>query len=346
MWYQNIIDRNLLPDSILRILVRYGLSRYSIKIQKLNDQQIKINRDKFLKKSLSGPIALNTDKANLQHYELPTEFFKLILGERMKYSGSIWNETIQNIDFAEELTLKTYIERSDIKDGHKILDLGTGWGALSIYLAENCPNSEITAVTNSTTQKKFIESECNKRNINNLSVLKSDVNNVTFDCKFDRIFSIEMLEHTRNTKKLLNRVSNWMFDNSNFFIQVFAHKFYPQYFDDVQNSWMAKYFFSSGMMPYPELYKDVDSKLIPVKSWFESGKNYHKTLEAWLNRFDMNSDVINSYLKTQNLTDKSKTLMNRFRFFLVICSELFNYNQGNDWIILNQLFNKKTGTSN
>ena len=341
MWYEGIIDRKSLPDSVLRFMIRYGLYKYSNRVRKLSDTDVKTNRDNFVHKSLSGPIALETEKAILQHYELPTEFFRLVLGKHMKYSGSIWDKDENSIDASEELTLQTYIQRSKVEDGHKILDLGTGWGSLSLYLGENYKKSEITAVTNSDTQKDFIEAECNYRNINNLKVLKTDVNNLTFDYKFDTIFSIEMLEHTRNVKKLMDRVSNWMTDNANFFIQVFSHKIYPQYFDNVGNSWMARYFFSGGMMPYPEFYKDIDSKLIPVQSWFESGKHYHKTLESWLKRLDSNLDDINLYLETQSLNEPGIVLINRFRFFLIICSELFKYNQGKDWIVVNHLLNKK-----
>ena len=343
MWYERIIDRKLLPDFVLRLIIRCGLSKYSGRISKLSESKIKIKRDNFVQESLLGPIALEPETANLQHYELPTDFFRLVLGKHMKYSGSIWNEYMGSIDSSEEFTLQTYIRRSGVEDGHEILDLGSGWGSLSLYLAKNYKNSQITAVTNSNTQRNFIEAECTERNIANLKVLKNDVNNLSFDHKFDRIFSIEMLEHTRNVKRLLDRVSNWMTDSSNFFIQVFAHRFYPQYFDHSENSWMARYFFSGGMMPYPELYKDIDSKLTPVKSWFKSGKHYHKTLESWLNRLDSNRDDINECLETQRLNEPSNVLINRFRFFLIICSELFKYNQGKDWIIVNHLLRKNRG---
>ena len=341
MWYQMVVDRKWLPDKILRLLIRYSLSQYSKRIRKLGYSELDSYRKTFLDQSLSGPIALDPNKANLQHYELPTELFEVILGKYMKYSASIWDKNTRDIDSAEELTLKSYMVRAEIKNGQKILDLGAGWGSFSIFLAENLLDSEITAITNSETQKEFIELQCQEKNIDNLIVLKKDVNNLSLDMKFDRIISIEMLEHTRNVKKLMDLVSDWMTYESKFFIQVFAHRFYPQYFDDMENSWMAKHFFSGGMMPYPDLYKDLDSRLILTKSWFESGEHYHKTLESWLERLDRYLRAGNLKQNKQLFPSQGGILLNRFRFFLLICSELFSYNHGDDWILVNHLFHKQ-----
>ena len=340
MWYRHIIDRGVVPDAILRSFVRYGLGKYSRNVGKLTDAQLQAYRDDFLDRSISSSIAVDTDKANRQHYDLPTEVFSTVCGESMKYSGSIWDNGIHTLDAADNRTIKTYLERADVADGQTILDLGCGWGSLSLYLAEHYPGSLITAVTNSATQKEFIESECRQKKISNLGVLKSDVNDLSFASTFDRIFAIEMLEHTRNVGQLFNRVATWMSDSSRFFVQVFSHQKYPQYFDDVENSWMARYFFTGGMMPYLDLYKDIDSRLCPVETWVESGEHYHKSLESWLRNLDANSTSLRASLDAYQLADTTSTLVNRFRFFLIICSELFRYNRGNDWVVVNHLFRK------
>ena len=338
MWYEPVIDNWLLPNALMRLLVKLSIIKYARKISRLNADQIESIRSIFRNKCTTGHLAINTDEANLQHYEVPTEFFKTILGTRMKYSGSYWNDNCQDLDDADDKTLATYESRADIHNDQKILDIGAGWGSMSLYLAEKYHDSQVTSVTNSSTQKEYIESVSNKRNIENLRVIKCDINKLDITNKFDRIISIEMFEHTRNTKQLMGNVSNWLNPNGKLFIQVFSHKTHPHMFDDIEHSWLSRHFFTGGMMPYDGFYKDIPSPLSMIKSWTESGINYHLTLEAWLTTLESNKSNLVRKIQKSNHPTHPVVLINRYKLFLLACSELFKYNEGNDWHLMNYLF--------
>jgi cyclopropane-fatty-acyl-phospholipid synthase len=317
-----------------------AIKNYASNILTLDKADIKKKQSDFLEEISTSNIAIHTQKANEQHYELPNDFFELILGKHMKYSGSIWNDKTANIESADSLTLQKYITRSKIHDNQNILELGSGWGSLSLHIAENFRESNITTVTNSLSQKLFIESKISSRKIRNLRVVKEDVSQFKPMEKFDRILSIEMLEHTRNTKALLDKINSWLNQDGLLFIQVFSHINFPQLFDDVNDSWMSKNFFSGGMMPYINFYDDIKGTLELSKSWQESGLHYKKTLDFWLKNLDFHQIPIEKILDNQINNIKSHVLINRFRIFLITCSELFGYNDGNDWVVMNHLMSK------
>ena len=219
--------------------------------------------------------------------------------------------------------------------------MGSGWGSLCLYLAKKFPASFITTVTNSNSQKKFIEAKASSMNLNNLNVIKADISEFSTNEKFDRIVSIEMFEHTRNTKLLLQNIEEWLEDDGKLFIQVFSHQKYPQFFDDFSNSWMSKNFFTGGMMPYKKFYGDIQKKLKIVQSWEIEGIYYQKTLDSWLNNLEINKREISKQLSYELKPQNSKILTNRFRMFLLICSELFGFNSGKEWVVMNHLFEKE-----
>ena len=341
MWYEIFVDNRIFPERVMRSFIRIALKKYFKKIQSLSESEIKQIQYNFQKTSNNSEITIHANLANSQHYELPTSFFEKILSSHMKYSGSEWKNFQSNLETSDSETLDLYAQRAEITNNHSILELGSGWGSLCLYLAKKFPASFITTVTNSNSQKKFIEAKASSMNLNNLNVIKADISEFSTNEKFDRIVSIEMFEHTRNTKLLLQNIEEWLEDDGKLFIQVFSHQKYPQFFDDFSNSWMSKNFFTGGMMPYKNFYGDIQKKLKIVQSWEIEGIYYQKTLDSWLNNLEINKREISKQLSYELKPQNSKILTNRFRMFLLICSELFGFNSGKEWVVMNHLFEKE-----
>jgi len=341
MWYEIFVDNRIFPERVMRSFIRIALKKYFKKIQSLSESEIKQIQYNFQKTANNSEITIHANLANSQHYELPTSFFEKILSSHMKYSGSEWKNFQSNLETSDSETLDLYAQRAEITNNHSILELGSGWGSLCLYLAKKFPASFITTVTNSNSQKKFIEAKASSMNLNNLNVIKADISEFSTNEKFDRIVSIEMFEHTRNTKLLLQNIEEWLEDDGKLFIQVFSHQKYPQFFDDFSNSWMSKNFFTGGMMPYKNFYGDIQKKLKIVQSWEIEGIYYQKTLDSWLNNLEINKREISKQLSYELKPQNSKILTNRFRMFLLICSELFGFNSGKEWVVMNHLFEKE-----
>lgn len=295
----------------------------------------------FLKQASSGKIAVHTDDANNQHYEVDSEFFQYCLGKNLKYSSCYWNDDTSSLDEAEDIMLDLYCKRAKIEDGMTILDVGCGWGSLSLYLAQKYPKSKITGVSNSNSQRKFIEKLGYERNLHNLNIVTKDINSFDTNKKFDRIISIEMFEHTKNSKILMDSINKWLAPDGLFFMHVFAHKYNPYYFDTEQkNAWMAKYFFTGGMMPNHDLFRDLESDLNYQKSWMLSGTHYEKTSNAWLEKMDSNKTKILELFRRNNSNSVAKKKFYFWRLFFIACAEIFGYNGGSEWIISHHLFKK------
>ena len=341
MWYEIFVDNRIFPERVMRSFIRIALKKYLKKIQSLSESEIKQIQYNFQKTANNSEITIHANLANSQHYELPTSFFEKILSSHMKYSGSEWKNFESNLETSDSETLDLYAQRAEISNNHSILELGSGWGSLCLYLGKKFPASFITTVTNSNSQKKFIEAKASSMNLNNLNVIKADISEYSTNEKFDRIVSIEMFEHTRNTKLLLQNIEEWLEDDGKLFIQVFSHQKYPQFFDDFSNSWMSKNFFTGGMMPYKNFYGDIQKKLKIVQSWEIEGIYYQKTLDSWLNNLEINKREISKQLSYELKPQNSKILTNRFRMFLLICSELFGFNSGKEWVVMNHLFEKE-----
>ena len=338
MWFNPLLARGLIPDWILRRGVR---SQGKERLNMMNKVDSTKEYSKFINEASTGSIAVNTDDANNQHYEVDSEFFKYCLGKNLKYSCCFWDDNTLDLDTAEDNMLEIYSERAEITDGMNILDIGCGWGALSLFLAQKYPKSEITGVSNSSSQKIFIDSVASKRNISNLKIMTRDINDFRTEEKYDRILSIEMFEHTKNTKKLMNLINDWLNPNGLFFMHVFAHKENPYYFDrDQKNAWMAKYSFTGGMMPNHNLFKDLKSNLEYQKSWMLSGDHYEKTSNAWLNKMDQNKRKILSLFERSNSSTIAKRKFHFWRLFYIACAEIFGYDNGNEWVVSHHLFKK------
>ena len=338
MWFNFFISRGLIPDSLLRRGVRnQGRQR----LQMMKNTDLKQEYLTFLKQASSGKIAVHTDDANNQHYEVDSEFFQYCLGKNLKYSSCYWNDDTSSLDEAEDIMLDLYCKRAKIEDGMTILDVGCGWGSLSLYLAQKYPKSKITGVSNSNSQRKFIEKLGYERNLHNLNIVTKDINSFDTNKKFDRIISIEMFEHTKNSKILMDSINKWLAPDGLFFMHVFAHKYNPYYFDTEQkNAWMAKYFFTGGMMPNHDLFRDLESDLNYQKSWMLSGTHYEKTSNAWLDKMDSNKTKILELFRRNNSNSVAKKKFYFWRLFFIACAEIFGYNGGSEWIISHHLFKK------
>lgn len=325
-------ELGLIPDAFIKIAVRF------ITTKRLNDSDIYENKLNIIKSISEGGIAEKTDDANEQHYEVPPEFFKYALGKNLKYSCSFFDHT-DSLDEAEKAMIELYIERAEIHEKQEILDLGCGWGSFSLYVAEKYPSASITAVSNSRDQINFIQNEAKRRGLLNIKALKLDVNNLDLDKQFDRIVSIEMFEHLRNYKLILNSLNSLLKENGRLFVHIFCHKELT-YFYEIKNSydWMTKYFFEGGIMPSQDIFKYFDDELEVINQWQVNGNHYAKTCKAWLNNHYKNKDKILDIFK--NHYEKPKIWFNRWRIFFLSCEAFFGLNNGKEYFVSHYLFKK------
>ncbi|KAG0625134.1 hypothetical protein M758_2G030300 [Ceratodon purpureus] len=288
------------------------------------------------------PIAVNTEDANAQHYEVPTEFYQLVLGKRLKYSSAYFPQKNSSLDEAEEAMFALYAERAQLKDGQSVLDVGCGWGSLSMYIAEKYPNSKVTGVSNSETQKAFITEECSKRGLSNVTIVTCDINVFNIENTFDRILSIEMFEHMKNYEKLLKKISSWLKPDGLLFVHIFVHKSIPYHFEDQgEDDWMSRNFFTGGTMPSNGLLLYFQDDVSIVNQWFVNGTHYALTSEAWLVKMDAQIKVIRPiFAKAYGEGEVTKWVAN-WRTFFIAVAEMFAYRNGEEWGVGHYLFKKK-----
>jgi len=336
-------------DEILREGVRANLGGLVNKLSCDGDiEKQHFFKKKFIRKLRTSPIAIDTDIANEQHYEVPTEFFLLALGKRLKYSSCDWPEGVTTLDEAEEVTLKQYCERAQIKDGQNVMDLGCGWGSFGLYVLENYPNCRVTCVSNSNTQRALILERAQNMGVaGRLDAITADANTFTTGNRFDRIVSIEMFEHMKNYEVLFQRVSSWLKPQGQLFLQILCHRNFPYAFDSRKGSdteWMAKNFFSGGTMPSHDLFLHFQRDVALLDSWIVNGQNYSRTLEAWLTKMDANKDKVAAIFKKAYGKEFEQNVFN-WRLFFIFCSEVFGFMKGNEWHVSHYLFQKKSLSS-
>jgi cyclopropane-fatty-acyl-phospholipid synthase len=337
------LERGWIPDWAIRTGIR-RLIRTRLREQR---GLIEPQRAAFIEQLRHSPLALETDAANHQHYEVPPEFFQLVLGAHRKYSCGLWNEGTDSLDAAEEAMLDLTCRRAALEDGHDILELGCGWGSLSLYMARRHPRAHIFAVSNSHSQKRFIDAEAARAGLRNLEVATADM--VDFDPrrKFDRVVSIEMFEHMRNYEELLRRISDWLRPEGLLFVHIFCHRKFAYPFEvRGPGDWMARHFFSGGMMPSYDLLLNFRDHLCVHESWQVNGLHYWRTAEAWLERLDRNrSAVLTLFNRSLDPHEALATLV-RWRVFFMACAELFRFNAGNEWLVFHYLLEHAAVTKN
>ena len=336
----SMIEKGFISDLLVRIGIRALLRKRLIDISSSECELADKNQMKMISVMNASPIAMNTSSANEQHYEVPPEFYKLVLGERFKYSCCFWDEDTNDLDHAEINALEITCKRAMLNDGQAILDMGCGWGSLSLWIAENYPNTSVLSVSNSKTQKLFIENIAKSKNLTNIHVITEDMKEFNTDKKFDRIVSLEMFEHMKNYKKLFNRVSSWLKDDGLFFMHIFCHKTVPyEFIDNGPNDWMSRHFFTGGIMPSDDLPLFFQDDLSIMKRWRWNGNHYAKTCNAWLKKMDSQESTVMPVLE-KAYGDNNKQWRQRWRIFFMSCAELFAFNGGNEWYVSHYLFKK------
>ena len=337
----DLLAKDIIPDSLIRVGIRSRLKETLKPFEKLDceDRQAALMRHiDGLRKS---PLAIATDEANEQHYELPTEFFRKVLGPHMKYSSGYWDATTADIETSEARMLGLTCKRAELENGHRILELGCGWGSLTLWMAKEYPDAQITAISNSKTQKKYIDSQATERGLTNIEV--KTVNMIAYEGEgasiFDRVVSVEMFEHMKNYEKLLSRISEWLKPEGKLFVHIFTHREYAYHYEAKgESDWMARYFFTGGQMPSDDLLLYFQDKLSIENHWQVSGEHYQKTSEAWLTRMDEASDVLKPLIAETYGKADAKQWWVWWRCFFMACAELWGFQGGREWIVSHYRF--------
>jgi cyclopropane-fatty-acyl-phospholipid synthase len=342
--YVKWLERDLLPDWLIRVGIRRLLAE-KLRTERAGGPEAQATRlARFVEQMRRSPIALRPDAANMQHYEVPAEFYRLVLGPHMKYSCALWSADTAKLDDAERAMLALTCHRARLEDGQDVLELGCGWGSLSLYTADRYPNSRILSVSNSRSQKLYIDEEAACRGITNLEVVTCDMNEFDTQRRFDRVVSVEMFEHMRNYGALLRRVASWSRPSALLFIHVFSHiRFaYPYEVRDASD-WMAQHFFTGGLMPSDDLLLHFQDRFRIREHWRHSGVEYQKTSEAWLRKLDENREQALALFANVYGNHEALRWLVRWRVFFMACAELFGYDNGNEWMVSHYLFENRAG---
>jgi len=325
MLVERIVDSGLVPERLLRAGIR-GICALRLREQRDADTRA------FIAELKRSDVAIETAAANAQHYEVPAAFFERVLGPHLKYSSGYWPEGVRTLGDAEAAMLELTCERAGLAGGQDVLDLGCGWGSLSLYAAARFPTSRFTAVSNSQSQRVFIEAQARARGLGNLRVITHDVRTLELpDASFDRVVSVEMFEHMRNYQRLFATIRTWLRPAGSLFVHVFAHARHAYPFDDNGASdWMAREFFTGGLMPSVDLFRDFQDDLRIVDSWPLPGTHYAKTAEAWY------ANVMTERRAVEALLGKKQ--FQRWRVFFLACAELFGYREGREWLVAHYRF--------
>ncbi|MEM7413725.1 MAG: cyclopropane-fatty-acyl-phospholipid synthase family protein [Myxococcota bacterium] len=325
-------ERGRFPDVLVRAGVRQVIGERRREIARLSDTDRRAETDAFLASMRTAPIAFDTDLANRQHYEVPARFFELVLGPRLKYSSCWFEGPSDTLARAEDRMLALTCERAGLEDGMQVLDLGCGWGSLSLWIAEHFPNCRVHAVSNSAVQAAFIRDRAHERGHGQLAVETSDMNVFEAPARFERVLSVEMFEHMRNWEQLLGRIAGWLAPNGQVFLHHFCHRQIAYPYEDAGDSdWMARNFFTGGMMPSEHLLADVDSALHVEEQWFVPGHHYQATSEAWLRNLDAARDEVLARFSEDLDEVEARRAFGRWRLFFLAVAECFGVAGGNEW---------------
>jgi cyclopropane-fatty-acyl-phospholipid synthase len=335
----NATERGVVPDLFVRGGIRRLLAARLAEIDADSAERGAQRTERFVSAMRDAPIAPVPHKANEQHYEVPAAFFAQVLGARRKYSSAWWPDGVDTLDRAEEAALTATCERAGLADGQRILELGCGWGSLTLWMAERYPRSRITAVSNSHSQRAFIEDEAGRRGLGNVELATCDVTRFDPGARFDRVVSVEMFEHLRNWPEMFRRVRAWLEPDGRFFMHVFVHRTAPYAFEERDaTDWMARHFFAGGMMPSDDLAGRFQDDLALVARWRWDGTHYARTAEAWLANMDARRASVWPILVATYGREQAAVWWTRWRLFFLSCAELFGFERGQVWWVGHYLF--------
>ena len=337
-------ESGLVPDSVIRKGIRRLLDSKRQEILAWDIEHASALSNDFVDMMRASPIALVPELANEQHYEVPAEFFSEVLGEHRKYSCCYWGDGATSLTEAEEAALRITVRRAELQDGQDVLDLGCGWGSVSLWIATHFPGSKVTSVSNSQSQHDFIVAEAQSRGLDNIKVVVADMNDFATNDQFDRVVSVEMFEHMRNYAELFRRIDTWLKPEGRFFMHIFTHRTTPyEYIDKGPGDWMSRHFFSGGIMPSADLPLRFPEHLAIDKRWAWNGSHYANTCRAWLEQMDARRKSVMPILAaTYGEKDASRWWM-RWRMFFMACEELFQFGNGDEWFVSHYRFKKRVG---
>jgi len=336
-----LAERGLLPDPLIRLGIRRLCAQRLDDCRRGGAEADMARHAALLQAVAQAPLAIHTDEANVQHYEVPTAFFQRCLGARLKYSSCYFPTGGETLDEAEEAMLRLYAERAQLADGQDILELGCGWGSLTLWMAERYPHARITAVSNSHSQRAHIEAEARRRGFDHVRVVTCDINTLTLPAaSFDRCVSVEMFEHVRNHQALMGRIAEWLRPDGALFVHIFAHRRSAYLFDtDGEDNWMGRHFFTGGMMPATDTLLWFQRDLRIEGQWLVDGTHYERTANAWLANQDRHRDDVMRVLSDAYRSESLARLwFHRWRIFWMSCAELFGYADGQEWMVSHYRF--------
>jgi cyclopropane-fatty-acyl-phospholipid synthase len=333
------MERGYLPDALIRAGIRQLLRRRLRAEMHGGGDERRARREAFIAAMDAGPVAPVPEEANAQHYEVPPDFFAAVLGPRFKYSSCLWPTETTTLREAEHAALAATATHAGLEPGQRILELGCGWGSLTLWMAEKYPTSQITAVSNSALQREFILERAERLGVFNLRIVTADMNDFQTEAVFDRIVSVEMFEHMRNWRELIRRVASWLAPEGQLLVHVFCHREQPWTFSrESESDWMSRHFFTGGIMPSEDLLHAVRGSLQIRDQWRWNGTHYARSAEAWLANLDCNRDPALAAL-AQGETDPAIQLR-RWRIFFMACAELFAWRDGDEWGVAHYLLGK------
>lgn len=338
-----LTERGLAPDWAIREGIRRLLRERLGEIHAGDAEFSARLTEDFIAAMDTAPVALVPEKANEQHYEVPADFFALALGPHRKYSSGYWSDGGDTLAGAEAAALTKTCEHAELANGQSVLELGCGWGSLTLWMAQRYPASRITAVSNSRSQCRYIEWEAARRRLTNLQIVTADMNDFDTEHRFDRVVSVEMFEHMRNWREMFRRVHGWLRPDGKFFMHVFVHRSVPYAFVEKDaNDWMSRHFFSGGMMPSDELPLRFQHDLRLNNRWRWDGRHYERTANAWLANIDRQRAAVLPILAGTYGPDQAELWFVRWRIFFMACAELWGYNDGQEWWVSHYLFEPRS----